>query len=125
MWFDGNINGEYLHPSVVDDSELTTQAKNAEYDILNHYTEDGEVKLKGYAESKAEADDKLVEAVERTIGDVVSFRLRNMDVKDNVESIRQGARSITYSDTPSWDGWPDGWMSKLTPYDNRTQLYMA
>ena len=125
MWFNGNIHSEYIHPSVRDDAELTIQAKNAEYDIFNHFTEDGEVKLTGYNSAKAQADEALVEAVERTIGDVVSFRLRNSGVQDGVHSIRQGARSVTYSHAPSWDGYPVGWMSKLTPFDNRTKLYMA
>lgn len=124
MWFNGNINIEYVHPSVRNDDEFITQAKNAEYDIFNHFTENGEVMLTGYDADVQEADNALVEAVERTIGEVVSFRLRNVSVSDGIQSIRQGARSITYSHTPSWDGFPAGWSSKLTPFDNRTKMYM-
>lgn len=125
MWFNGIIEESYLHPSVLYDSELGVQIKNAEYDIFNHFLEDGEVKLKGYSAEKDEADALLVEAVERTIGEVASYRLRNKDVQSNIQARRQGQRSETYFTAPSWDGWPDGWISRLTPFDNRTQLYMT
>lgn len=129
-WFNGVINEDYLHPSVRTDPELSTSVENAEYDLFNYFTEvDDEgvrfVALIGYDEVVGEADPELVEAVERTLGEVVSFRLRNAGNADGVQSIQQGQRSVSYFDSaPGWDDWPINWHRLLIPFDDRIVNYM-
>lgn len=114
---------DLFHSSVRDHPELNVAIRKAQFDVFNHYLQDGEIKLKGYEADPDQADSMLVSHVKQTIADVVSFRLRNYDQQDGIQSKRSGNRSITFSQSATWDALPQRWTKYLVDFDNRKALY--
>lgn len=137
-----------LHSSVRDHDELYDVADKVEYEVLDRYrqrdmervstyeaffeyefgrdpNDEIKVRLVGYdAETPADSEAGLKEALRRTIAEVVSWVLRNYDTQSDVSSIQQGQRSITYSgNAPTWESFPDGWDRYLKNYDASIKSY--
>lgn len=107
-----------LHSTVREDPNLSTVVESIEWDILNRYTEDSKVMLKGYPDAE-----DLKQAMRRTIADVASWVLRDYDNEQGVVSMQQGNRSITYARASSWNEWPREWAHRLARFDKRTVIY--
>ena len=137
-----------LHSSVRDHEELFDVSDRVEYEVLERYkqrdmervstyeaffeyefgrdpSQEIKVRLVGYdAETPADSEEGLKEALRRTIAEVVSWVLRNYDTQSDVSSIRQGSRSITYSgNAPTWESFPRGWDRLLKNYDASIKNY--
>lgn len=137
-----------LHSTVRDNSELGNVVDKAEWEIINAFTQrdmqglgtyqaffeyesgqnpntDLEVRLVGYnSETPASSDAGLKEAMRRTIADIASWSIRNYDNNNNVQSIKQGQRSVTYSGiVPVFNDFPQGWDRRLSNYDARFKQY--
>ena len=137
-----------LHSSIREDNELSNVVDSVEYQIIDAFKqrdmervstyeaffeyESGrdpsseiEVRLVGYdKENPKESEDGLKESLRRTIAEVVSWVLRNYDNNAEVNSERQGQRSVTYSThAPTWDKFPEGWDRLLSNYDARIKGY--
>ncbi len=149
-FFDTDVQADLdlLHSSVRDHAELDNVASQVEWEIIDHFSqrpyklrsnydaffeyESGsdesqeiEVRLIGYnSTTPASSEAGLKEALRRTIGKVVSEVLRDYDNANDVQSITQGKRSITYAGkVPTWDEWPDNWKGYLSNYSARIPNY--
>lgn len=126
-WFNLQSDKHLLHADVNSNPELSNAVVRAQFDIFNHFLEDGEIRLRGYDADVDQADPHLVNAVKFTISMIVSHRLRNYSNQDSVLMQRQGNRQITYGNTSSdlkgWDSFPKHWDKYLIDYDTRTRLY--
>lgn len=132
-WFDDTADAHLLHASIREHPELDNAIEKAEYDLFQVYTElerdeeDEEelvVKLRGYDDDPEEADEALVEAVKRTIAELVSNRLRAYDQFREIQSQRQGQRSETFfRESPAWDAFSKNWNFRLRVFDMRKKLY--
>lgn len=137
-----------LHESIRTHSELDNVVDKVEWEIINAFTErdmqglgtyqaffeyengnnpnsDLEVRLVGYdATTPADSDANLKQAMRRTIADMASWALRNYTNSNNIESIRQGQRSVTYAGyVPVYNDWPPGWDRRLSNFDARFKQY--
>jgi hypothetical protein len=151
IFFDINSAADIdlLHPSVRTDAEVPNQADRIEFEIIEFYkqrdmqglatyedffryergadpTRELKVRLAGFDQTDpAQSEAGLKEALRRTIADVLSYVLRNMDAQNNVSSQSQGNRSIAYTTagTVTWREFPSGWNRLLRNYDARIQGY--
>lgn len=137
-----------LHKSVRQSVELDNVIDSVEWEILNAFSqrdmeaigtyeaffeyESGrnpndeiKVRLVGYdSATPTNSIAGLKEAMKRTIAEVASWVLRNYDTNNDVQSIQQGKRSITYSgQAPTYDQFPSGWDRRLKNYDARITPY--
>lgn len=127
-YFDSGADTALIHQSVRTHSELATVASNAENDVLRRYTlgfnaTDREVYLEGYNADADLADTALKDALRRTIGEVVSHRLRFYDDRRGVASESRGARSVSYAPSGVDPDWPDGWDNRLADFDTRNPFW--
>lgn len=148
VFFNPSTDQALLHSSVRNSDELSTIVDQVEWEILNAYsqrdmeaigtyeaffeyefgrdpTDEIKVRLFGYnADDPANSEAGLKEALKRTIALVVSKLLRNYDNQDNVQSIQQGKRSVTYAGmVPTYTSFPTGWDRFLKNYDARYSSY--
>ena len=139
-----------LHASVRTNAELENIVNKVEWEIIDAFSQrydrlsirerysdffefeagsnpnqEIKVRLAGYNESDPEASDAgLLEALKRTVADVVSDVLMDYNNERGVQSQRQGNRSISYSGSvPTWRDWKSGWDLKLDNYDVRVKLF--
>jgi hypothetical protein len=124
-WFDISNDLSLLHSSVRDNDELQAAIDRAEFDTFEKYTEDGDVKLDGYNDDPAQADERLLQAVKYTIADIVSFRLRSYDDDTDVTEERLGRWSAKYAGSRGWEAFPSNWNTLLHKFDTRQKLYMT
>lgn len=133
-----------LHATVRDSDEIEIVVDNVEDEIIDFYsqrpsiplrfrtgrenlytTSDISVRLIGYnKDDPANSDTQLVSALKKTIAKVSSYILMNYDNSNNIGSIQQGDRSITYAGkAPTWDEFPPGWQRLLKNFDDREAVY--
>lgn len=133
-----------LHSSVRDSDELDNVVANIEYEILDYYkqrpsipltlqtgrenlytTNEVQVRLLDYNNDNPEdSEQDLKDALKKTIAEITSWVIRNYDNSQNVQSIQQGQRSVTYYGlSPSWQDFPSGWQRWLKNFDDREALY--
>lgn len=139
---------DMLHSSIRDHAELDNVVNDVEWKIIDHYTqrkglnranhadffryEDGnapsneiQVRLVGYDQDiPADSEAALKAQLKRAIAKAASWVLRNYEVPQGVQSIRQGQRSVTYGiDVPDWDKMPSGIQAILKNHDARIAAY--
>ena len=150
-FFDVNNSNDIalLHPEVRESPELVNQIDRVEYQVLQYYKQRDQqgratyqdfftfelgrrpgseirVRLVGYnAETPADSEAGLKEALKRTIADIASYTLRNLTTQPGIASQSQGNRSVTFSNgqAPTWQNWQPGWNLYLRNYDARIQGY--
>ncbi len=146
VFFDTNEQDDLdlLHSSVRDDSELDNVVANVEYEILDYYkqrpsiplqlqvgrenlynTNQVSVRLLDYdQDNPANSTQELKDAIKKTIAEITSWVIRNYNTPQNVESIQQGKRSVSYYGlSPSWQDFPKGWQRWLKNFDDREARY--
>ncbi len=135
---------DLLHSSVRNDDELENVVANVEYEILDYYkqrpsipitlqtgrenlytTNDVSVRLIDYDnDTPADSGAELKKALKKTIAEITSWVIRNYNNSQNVSSIQQGKRSISYYGlAPTWQDFPNGWTRWLKNFDDREALY--
>jgi len=135
---------DLLHSSVRTDSELDNVVANVEYEILDYYkqrpsipillqtgrenlytTNEIQVRLLDYDnDTPSDSEQELKDALKKTIAEITSWVIRNYNNSQNVDSIKQGKRSISYYGlSPSWKDFPSGWQRWLKNFDDREALY--
>lgn len=135
---------DLLHSSVRTDDELDNVIANVEYEILDYYkqrpsiplqlqvgrenlynTNQVSVRLLDYdQDTPANSTQELKDALKKTIAEVASWVIRNYNTPQNVESIQQGKRSVSYYGlSPSWRDFPSGWQRWLSNFDDREARY--
>lgn len=135
---------DLLHKSVRTNDELDNVVANVEYEILDYYkqrpsipltlqtgrenlytTNEVEVRLIDYDnDTPANSEQDLKNALKKTIAEISSWIIRNYENSNNVGSIQQGKRSITYYGlAPTWNDFPAGWQRWLKNFDDREALY--
>lgn len=146
VFFDVTVQDDLdlLHSAVRNDSELDNVIANVEYEILDYYkqrpsiplglqvgrenlynTNQVSVRLLGYdQDNPANSTQQLKDALKKTIAEVASWVIRNYNTPQNMQSIRQGKRSLSYHGrSPSWRDFPDGWQRWLSNFDDREARY--
>ncbi len=136
-----------LHSSIRTHDELDNVIDQIEWEIIEFYSQrnglgvanyedffryengadpDNEIKVRlvGYDQTTpTDSTADLKTALKRTIADVASYVLRNYSVTQDVTSITQGKRSVTYAGTLSWRDFPNGWRRRLKNFDARYSAY--
>ena len=133
-----------LHSSVRTDDELDNVIANVEYEILDYYKQrpsiplqlrvgrenlynvnEVSVRLLDYNQDvPANTTQQLKDALKKTIAEVASWVLRNYSNSQNVASIQQGKRSVSYYGlSPSWKDFPSGWNRWLKNFDDKEARY--
>lgn len=104
---------DFLTSTALQDSELQLRIARAEQRVLSRYTENGEVKLKGYEEQ----DPQLMKALRLTIALLVEHDIASPDA--GIVSVSQGERSVRYKETRST---PSYVWAPLFIYDDRDPI---
>jgi hypothetical protein len=135
---------DLLHSSVRNNEEVSKVVANVEYEVLDYYkqrpsiplqlqvgrenlynTNQVSVRLLDYnQDDPASSTQELKNALKKTIAEITSWVIRNYDNQQNVTSIQQGKRSISfYGLSPSWQNFPSGWQRWLKNFDDREARY--
>lgn len=133
-----------LHSSVRTNAELSNVVDNVEYEILDYYkqrpsiplslrtgrenlytTNEIQVRLIDYDnDTPSNSEQDLKDALKKTIAEITSWVIRNYNNEQNISSIQQGKRSVSfYGLAPSWKDFPSGWNRWLKNYDDREAVY--
>ena len=108
------LQADFLTAKALQDSELQLRIARAEQLILARFTENGEVKLKGF---EAE-EEKLFKALRLSIALAVEADISQPD--DGIVSISQGERSVRYREDRAQ--MPSHVFAPLMIYDTRSPL---
>jgi len=144
-YFNTGTDTALLHPSVRTHAELANIAAAAEYDVIQAYTyrvkgksfnsqvqiqpdgpyyyttEDYVVYLDGFNPDADHANVSalLKEALQRTIADVISHRILNINsAGGSILEEKRGRRTIKYADAKDLL-YPEDWDSRLASFDLR------
>ena len=111
-----------LHDTVQEHPALERTAMEAEMDVFDQMTLDGEVALEGYDPDPAVCEESLRQRLRLAIANVISHRLRHYDYEEGTVSETTGDVT-TKREAPVSKKWPRGWDASLLRYYTGSLAY--
>jgi hypothetical protein len=132
-----DVQSQYLTSKAQNAEELDLLIDRAERMVINRYRENAsrndfrlgngqDVRLDGWASTDSgpdpgSMDEDLLDSLRAAIAAVVEHWASRPDEADHVQSMSQGARSVTFRDAKG--ELPRGVYAPLRPFDERTTLF--